>query len=375
MAFFSLPSLSITVWLLLLADRLLHCYSVHQNYSSMFSFGDSLTDTGNLLASGCTSFPSISRYPYGMTYFRRPTGRCSDGRLIVDFIAEEFGLPMLPPYLAHRGNFRQGLNFAVAGATALDAEFFHEIGIGHVLWTNHSLSAQLSWFEELKPLLCNNTKDCDDYFGKALFLVGEIGGNDYNYAFFVGKNLEEVQTYVPKVVGAVVAATERLISNGAMHLVVPGNLPVGCSPMYLTLFATPDKKDYTKKNGCLKKLNKFAKYHNSLLQGELEKLQKKYPMTRIIYADYYGAAIPFTYSPKHFGFTHGALTTCCGGGGPYNFNPSARCGINGSRVCTNPSSYANWDGVHLTEAAYHAMAMSLLHGPNTIPPLLQSSEN
>ncbi|KAJ4794650.1 GDSL esterase/lipase [Rhynchospora pubera] len=162
----------------------------------------------------------------------------------------------------------------------------------------------------------------------------------------------------------------RLISNGAMHFVVPGNLPVGCSPMYLTLFATPNKKDYTKKNGCLKKLNKFAKYHNSLLQGELVKLQKKYPMTRIIYADYYGAAIPFTYSPKHFGFTHGALTTCCGGGGPYNFNPSARCGINGSRVCTNPSSYANWDGVHLTEAAYHAMAMSLLHGPNTIPPLL-----
>ncbi|KAJ4765782.1 GDSL esterase/lipase [Rhynchospora pubera] len=173
MAFCSLPSLSITVWLLLFADRLLHCYCIPQNYSSMFSFGDSLTDTGNLLASGCTSFPSISRYPYGMTYFRRPTGRCSDGRLIVDFIAEEFGLPMLPPYLAHRGNFQQGLNFAVAGATALDAAFFHEIGIGHVLWTNRSLSAQLSWFEELKPLLCNTTKECDDYFGKALFLVGE----------------------------------------------------------------------------------------------------------------------------------------------------------------------------------------------------------
>lgn len=72
--------------------------------------------------------------------------------------AQQFGLPMLPPYLAHGGNFRQGLNFAVAGATALDAEFFHEIGIGHILWTNHSLNAQLLWFEELKPLLCNTTK-------------------------------------------------------------------------------------------------------------------------------------------------------------------------------------------------------------------------
>jgi hypothetical protein len=65
---------------------------------------------------------------------------------------------MLPPYLAHGGNFRQCLNFAVSGATALDAALFHKIGIGHVLWTNHSLNAQLCWFEELKPLLCNSTK-------------------------------------------------------------------------------------------------------------------------------------------------------------------------------------------------------------------------
>lgn len=76
---------------------------------------------------------------------------------------EEFGLPMLPPYLAHGGKFRQGLNFAVAGATALDAAFFHEIGIGNVLWTNHSLNAQLRWFEDLKPLLCNTTKGHKPY--------------------------------------------------------------------------------------------------------------------------------------------------------------------------------------------------------------------
>jgi hypothetical protein len=86
MAFSSLPSLSIAVWLVLWADSFGHCYSIHKNYSSLFSFGDSLTDTGNLLASGCISFPSIGQYPYGMTYFGRPTGRCSDGRLIVDFI-------------------------------------------------------------------------------------------------------------------------------------------------------------------------------------------------------------------------------------------------------------------------------------------------
>jgi hypothetical protein len=51
----------------------------------MFSFGDSLIDTGNFIhyskAPG-----SVSRPPYGRTFFGRPTGRWSDGRLIVDFI-------------------------------------------------------------------------------------------------------------------------------------------------------------------------------------------------------------------------------------------------------------------------------------------------
>lgn len=70
------------------------------------------------------------------------------------------------------------------------------------------------------------------------------------------------------------------------------------------------------------------------------------------------------------GFRHGALRTCCGGGGPYNFNPKASCGVRGSSVCTDPSAYANWDGVHLTEAGYHAIANSILNGPYTSPRLL-----
>ena len=60
--------------------------SSRQNYTSMFSFGDSLTDTGNLLVSSPLSFTIVGKFPYGMTYFHRPTGRCSDGRLVVDFL-------------------------------------------------------------------------------------------------------------------------------------------------------------------------------------------------------------------------------------------------------------------------------------------------
>lgn len=63
----------------------------------------------------------------------------------------------MPPYLAKREGqgFKHGANFAVAGATALDAEFFYEQKIGPVLWTNSSLNVQLDWFKKLKSSLCS----------------------------------------------------------------------------------------------------------------------------------------------------------------------------------------------------------------------------
>ncbi|CAA0822628.1 GDSL esterase/lipase, partial [Striga hermonthica] len=37
----------------------------------------------------------------------------------------------------------------------------------------------------------------------ALFMVGEIGGNDYNYAIFQGKSMDEMRQMVPQVVDAI----------------------------------------------------------------------------------------------------------------------------------------------------------------------------
>jgi len=51
------------------------------NFPAIFNFGDSNSDTGGMAA----AFVQPST-PYGETYFNRPAGRSSDGRLIIDFI-------------------------------------------------------------------------------------------------------------------------------------------------------------------------------------------------------------------------------------------------------------------------------------------------
>lgn len=155
--------------------------------------------------------------------------------------AEALGLPMLPPFLGKSKDFWRGANFAVAGATALDSSFFREIGAELLLWTNLSLDTQLTWFEELKPSLCNSGKgcinaclysqfalcnlfgqkhaDCSEYFSKSLFLVGEIGGNDFNYAFSSGKSIEQVKTYVPRVIDTIITSAQVCSQTSNVHTV------------------------------------------------------------------------------------------------------------------------------------------------------------
>ncbi|KAK4748626.1 hypothetical protein SAY87_015212 [Trapa incisa] len=119
-------------------------------FKSIFNFGDSLSDTGNYLAVGAPRFPLIKQLPYGETFFKKATGRSSDGRLIIDFIADYLGLPFLPPHRKLVGGpyVKTGVSFAVFGATALDPDFFYSQNLGPTLRTNDSLSIQVGWFKK-----------------------------------------------------------------------------------------------------------------------------------------------------------------------------------------------------------------------------------
>ncbi|MCD7448567.1 hypothetical protein HAX54_044171 [Datura stramonium] len=345
-------------------------------FNSIISFGDSLADTGNglylsLNKSPSTPPPHFAVPPYGETFFHRPTGRFSDGRLVIDFIAESLGLPLVPAYLGDERNnvkFRQGVNFAVGGATALDSAYLWDKGVRSS--NNVSLGTQLGWFKQMMSSFCKYPSECKEFLRKSLILVGEIGGNDINYGFLGNSTKEEVESYVPAVINTISSAIQELIELGASTLLVPGDLPIGCSTSYLTKFMHSDEEHYDSKTGCINWLNEFSQKYNELLQKELHLLREIHPSATIIYADYYNAAMQFYASPNSHGFKKGALVACCGAGGPYNFKFSAVCGDPPARnICRDTSVYASWDGMHFTEAAYKWIAIGLLQGTFTFPSL------
>lgn len=115
------------------------------NFTAIFNFGDSNSDTGGLVA----GLGLHSLLPNGETFFNKPTGRYCNGRLVIDFlcawtfyrflasflisriwksrlwlfvnewiIGNAMNLTLLSPYLESVGSdFRHGSNFACAGST------------------------------------------------------------------------------------------------------------------------------------------------------------------------------------------------------------------------------------------------------------------
>ncbi|KAF8725552.1 hypothetical protein HU200_020086 [Digitaria exilis] len=362
-----------------------------QRYNAIWSFGDSISDTGNLCVGGCPSWLTTGQSPYGETFFGRPTGRCSDGRVIVDFLGTYLTYTLRFDRHGRRrrlagGDFKKGANMAIIGATTMSADFFSLIGLSDKIWNNGPLDTQIQWFRQLLPSVCGS--DCKSYLSKSLFVVGEFGGNDYNAALFSGRSMAEVRGYVPRVVSKLIRGLETIVRAGAVDVVVPGVLPIGCFPIYLTLYGTSNGGDYDG-DGCLKSYNGLSSYHNALLRRSLASLQRTYPHARIMYADFYSQVVHMIRAPQNFVSViteceHGRLVAkprgprvsvhdrdrskaCVLMDGKYNYNNKARCGMAGAAACSDPGNYLIWDGIHLTEAAYKAIADGWLKGPYCNP--------
>ncbi|OEL20510.1 GDSL esterase/lipase [Dichanthelium oligosanthes] len=352
-------------------------------YNAMFSFGDSMAETGNICVASSSNSTELdvltcTHPPYGVTYFGRPSCRWSNGRVVIDFIAQSLGLPLLPPSKSKGKDFRRGANMAITGATAMNFSFYRSLGVEDPVWNHGSLDMQIQWFEEMIPSICRTKQNCKGFLSKSLFQFGGFGGNDYNIQLLeLGLTPEQTMNNTPMIVNATVNGIERLIALGAVHIVVPGILPTGCLPLFLTFFAGSSSETDFDQYGCLKSYNRLTEYHSSMLRKQVQILQGKYRSTRIMYADYYSQVYQMVQHPHKFGNLSSLYSPrsqkmdSVAGGGKYNFDVGARCGMPGATTaCRDPSARVSWDGIHPTEAANKMIADAWLNGPYCTPPIL-----
>ncbi|XP_047152491.1 GDSL esterase/lipase At1g54790-like isoform X2 [Vigna umbellata] len=345
--------------------------SAEFKYPAVFNFGDSNSDTGDLAAGlGFQVAP-----PNGQDYFKIPSGRFCDGRLMVDFLMDAMDLPFLNAYLDSLGlpNFRKGCNFAAAAATILPA-------------TSSSLcpfsfGVQVSQFLRFKARaleLIAKGRKFDKYvpdeniFEKGLYMF-DIGQNDLAGAFY-SKTLDQILASIPTILLELEKGIKNLYDQGARYFWIHNTGPLGCLPQNIAKFGTDASK--LDELGCVGSHNQAAKIFNLQLHALCTKLQGQYPDSNVTYVDIFSIKSNLISNFSRYGFEQ-PIMACCGfGGPPLNYDSRVSCGetktFNGTTItaqaCNDSSEYISWDGIHYTETANQYVASQILTGKYSDPP-------
>ncbi|KAB1218298.1 GDSL esterase/lipase 1 [Morella rubra] len=334
---------------LIIPTRCLIC--LPDDHVALFTFGDSLLDAGNNNYINTTTAMQANVWPYGETFFKYPTGRPSDGRLIPDFIAEYAKLPLIPPYL-HPGYHRytDGANFASAGAGALV-----ETRQGLVI----DLNTQLNYFKHLETLLRQRLGEAEakTLLSRAVYLFS-IGSNDYVVPFTSNSSVLQSysqEEYVDMVMGNLTTVIKEIYEKGGRKFAFINVAPLGCLPLARAL-------NPRNTGACMEELTSLVKLHNKALSHVLQKLASQLKGFRYSNTNSYSFLTERMNYPAKYGFKEGK-SGCCGTG-PYRGINS--CGGKRSvevyELCENPSEYLFFDSGHPTEKAYQQLAELMWNG-------------
>ncbi|MCO5564812.1 hypothetical protein L7F22_018480 [Adiantum nelumboides] len=313
------------------------------SFSPILAFGDSTTDTGNAIVSSTASiYTEATKLPYGSTFFNKPTGRFSDGRLMVDDLMAALNLPLLPPHLQSAASKEltgaaradeHNENYAVAGATALDVATLQEVA-GVSSTTPDSLNVQFRWFQaDTAHLNLSN----------AFVYLGEIGGNDYNYALAATRSPSHAASLVQPVIAEISAFFTALVAVNVKRIVVQGQFPMGCLPIYLTTLQSMPHDAH----GCIAAVTALSDQHNQLLKQAIASASSNHPDAQIVFFDTSAAYLHILDNAASYHFTN--VHDACFPGG-LGLIPGSS-----GNACDNPQNYISWDGIHMTDAMYAAM--------------------
>lgn len=275
--------------------------AAHAAYSSVFVFGDSLSDNGNafIAAGGETETTPYTDLIPDRAY---ASGRLSNGPVWVDLIGT--GATPIKP------SFDFGTNFAFGGART-------GVLTGVVPDGIPTLQTQVDTLLSFFPALPSD----------ALYVVW-AGGNDARDAVLSGSQAA-AQTIMADSVGNIGEIVSSLAAAGATQFLVP-NMP--------DLSRTPA----VAAQGALAQagMKTLVEQYNAGLAGLLATLDAS-PAIDILTLDIYALITTVLDHPGDFGFTN--ITQPC------HFE-------NGATGCTNPDEFFFWDGLHPTTAAHALIA-------------------
>ncbi|EOA36554.1 hypothetical protein CARUB_v10011694mg [Capsella rubella] len=325
----------------------------------IFNFGDSNSDTGGLTA-GLGYYIGL---PNGRSFFRRSTGRLSDGRLVIDFLCESLNTSLLNPYLDSLvgSKFQNGANFAIVGSSTLPRYVPFALNI-QLMQFQHFKSRALELASTSDPL--KEMMISESGFRNALYMI-DIGQNDIADSFSKGLSYSRVSKLViPNVISEIKSAIKILYNEGGRKFWVHNTGPLGCLPQKLSMVQSKVFDKY----GCLASYNAAAKLFNEGLDHMCRELRTELREANIVHVDISAIKYDLIANSSNYGFEK-PLMACCGyGGPPYNYNVNITCGNGGSKSCEEGSRFISWDGIHYTETANAIVAMKLLSMQYSTPP-------
>ncbi|KAA8534732.1 hypothetical protein F0562_029826 [Nyssa sinensis] len=303
--------------------------------SAFFIFGDSTVDPGNNNYIDTIPENRANYKPYGHNgFFEEPTGRFSNGRIIVDYIAEYAKLPLIPPFLQPSADYVNGV---------ID------------------LRTQLKQFEEVQKSLTEKLGDAEakKLISEAVYFIS-IGSNDYMGGYLGNPKAQELhhpEEYVGMVIGNLTQAIQVLYEKGGRKFGFLSLSPLGCLP---ALRAMNPKAN---EGGCFEEACALALAHNNAVKAVLTSLEHLLKGFKYCNSNFYNWLQDRINNPSKYDFKEG-VNACCGAG-PYGglFTCGGTKKVIDYQLCDNPEDYIWWDSFHPTERIHEEFAKALWDGP------------
>lgn len=297
-----------------------------------FIFGDSLSDSGN--NNNLQTTAKVNYLPYGIDYPGGPSGRFTNGKNVVDVVAEYLGFDHhIPPFASADGQIiLQGVNYASGSAGIREETGSH---LGQNIHFNQQLQNHQITITRMGDILGNKDAALNQ-LKQCLYSVG-MGSNDYLNNYFMPERYPTSKTYTTPEAYAKALVEQystqlmTLYNMGARKIALNGLGHIGCTPYGITKFAESGSP-------CAANLNQASDLFNGELVGLVNQLNKNLTDAKFIFVNNTSTGKG---DPYEVGFTN-FTAACC------KVREDGQCNPN-EDPCPNRQEYVFWDNFHPTE--------------------------